>query len=513
MAAAPASEEFIEQTTSLALEEKGKLIKSLRRVDMFLFTVCALVGLDTLGTVASNGPQGFTWLVALAVLFVAPYALIMAEIGSAFTQEGGPYEWTKMAFGRLQGAISAVLYWVTNPLWVGGSLAFIATEAWNDNISHIASGSFWDYVFKLLFIWFSIGVAIASLRRGKWIPNFGAYMRVFVLGFFTITVIVYAFKHGVHGFPVSQLQPTGTVFLALVPLLLFNYVGFELQNGAAEEMNDPQRDVPISVVRGAITSVTMYCIPILGILLVLPAKAVTGIGGFLDAVTEVFSVYGGAAHTLRDLMALGFIVALMTSGAVWMIGSDRILAVASYDGAFHPFFGRFNASLGTPVRVNTMSGIAATIFMVLAVASFKGGTDAKFVVVLDIAVSTTLISYLWIFPTVLKLRYSHGHVPRPYHVPGGLAGVWIATLLITGWTLLGSWVAVFPGTLEHVFGLDYDFHGTWGVNRGTFEALTLGTLAVIFAIALIGYWTGRDVRRSAVEVPIAERPREEMART
>jgi len=113
-------------------------------VDMFLFTVCALVGLDTLGTVASNGPQGFTWLVALAVLFVAPYALIMAEIGSAFTQEGGPYEWTKMAFGRLQGAISAVLYWVTNPLWVGGSLAFIATEAWNDNIFKIHSGGAGD---------------------------------------------------------------------------------------------------------------------------------------------------------------------------------------------------------------------------------------------------------------------------------------------------------------------------------------------------------------------------------
>jgi glutamate:GABA antiporter len=514
MAASPASDEFTEQTTSLALEEKGKLIKSLRRVDMILFTVCALVGLDTLGTVANNGPQGFTWLIVLAVLFVAPYALVLAEVGSAFTQEGGPYEWTKMAFGRVQGAISAVLYWVTNPLWVGGSLAFIATEAWNDNISHIAGGSFWDYVFKLLFIWFSIGVAIASLRRGKWIPNFGAYMRVFVLGFFTITVIVYAFKHGVHGFPVSDLKPTGTIFFALVPLVLFNYVGFELQNGAAEEMENPRHDVPVSVLRGALTGVAMYSIPILGILLVLPAQAVTGIGGFLDAVTEVFSVYGGAAHTLRDLMALGFIVALMTSGAVWMIGSDRILAVAAYDGAFHPFFGRFNAMLGTPVRVNTLSGIASSIFMVLAVAAFKGGTDAKFVVVLDIAISTTLISYLWIFPSVLKLRYTHPHVPRPYRVPGGAAGMWICCGLIIFWSALGSWVAVFPGTLEKLFGIDYDFHGTWGVSRGTFEALTLGTLAVILLIALIGYATGRDVRRDAVEVAIATRAKEEeMART
>ena len=513
MAAAPRDDEFIEQTTSLALEEKAKLIKSLRRVDMFLFTVCALVGLDTLGTVASNGPQGFTWLIVLAALFVLPYALIMAEVGSAFTQEGGPYEWTKLAFNRFQGAIAAVLYWVTNPLWVGGSLAFIATEAWNDNLSHISSGSFWDYVFKLVFIWVSIGVAIVSLRQGKWIPNFGAYLRVFVLGLFTITVIVYAFDHGVHGFPIKDMKPTGTIFLALVPLLLFNYVGFELQNGAAEEMQNPQHDVPLAVIRSAVTGVLMYAIPFLGILLVLPTKAVTGIGGFLDAVTEVFTVYGGAAHTLRDIMALCFIGAVVTSGAVWMIGSDRILAVASYDGAFHPFFGRFNRALGTPVRVNTMSGIVSSIFMIVAVASFHGGSDAKFVVVLDIAISTTLISYLWIFPAALKLRYNHPHIPRLYHVPGGTRGMWIAAGLITFWVALGSWVAVFPGTLEKLFGISYDFKDTWAVSRGTFEALTLGTLAVILLIAIVGYITGRGVREKAAAIALAAEAERQVART
>jgi amino acid transporter len=505
MSEASANAEHVEQTTTLALEEKSKLVKSLRRFDMVFFTVCALVGLDTLGTVASNGPQGFLWLVVLAVVFVMPYALVMAEVGSAFTQEGGPYEWAKLAFNRFQGAITAVLYWVTNPLWVGGSLAFIATAAWSGNISSISSGSFWDYVFKLGFIWFSIGTAIISLRRGKWIPNAGAFLRVFVLGFFTITAVIYGFDHGVHGIPIKEFKPTGIVFLALVPLLLFNYVGFELQNGAAEEMENPQRDVPLSVARSAVIGVAMYVIPMLGILLVLPSNALTGIGSFLDAVTTVFSVYGGAAHVLRDLMTIGYIMALMTSGAVWMMGSDRILAVASYDGAFHPFFARFNRTFGTPVRVNTMSGIVASIFMIVAVAAFKGGTDSKFIIVLDIAISTTLISYLWIFPAALKLRYNHGHVHRPYRVPGGSTGMWVSSILITVGVALGSWVAVFPGTLEKLFGLSYDFYGTWGVHRGTFEALTLGSLGVILVIAIVGYATGRAVRESAVvQIPIDE---------
>src|SRR6478672_2764367 len=486
-----------EQTTALALAEKSKLIKSLRRLDMVGFTVCAFVGLDTLGLVAQQGPQGFFWLFVLALVFVAPYMLVMAEVGSAFTMEGGPYEWVKLAFGRFHGGIAAILYWVTNPLWVGGSLAFIATDAWRANVSDIGTGTVGDYFFKLLFIWISIGVAIVSLKQGKWIPNIGAVMRVIVLGFFTFTVVIYAIKHGVAGFSVSDMSPTRAVFLGLVPVLLFNYVGFELQNAAAEEMDNPQRDVPISVLRSGITGVLLYVVPILGIILVLPTKDVTGIGGFIDAVTKTFRVYGGAAHTLLIIMTICFVGTLVTSGAVWMIGSDRIQAVAAYDGSFLPWFGVFNRKLGTPVRVNVLSGIVATVFCFAAIAFFNSGDDATFQIVLDIAISTTLISYIWIFPAGLKLRFTHPDVERPYRVPGRY-GMWIGALLITGWVSLGSFVAVFPGVLEKIFGIPYNFEDNWGVSRGKFEVYTLASLGIILAVAVVGYFGGAGTRSQVV---------------
>ncbi len=486
-----------ESTTTFAEAEKSKLIKSLRRFDMVFFTLCAFVGLDTLGTVASNGPEGFFWLIVLAVVFVAPYMLVMAEVGSAFTMEGGPYEWVKLAFGRLHGGIAAILYWVTNPLWVGGSLAFIATDSWRANVFGIGHGSFGDYFFKLIFIWISIGVAIVSLRYGKWIPNLGAFLRIIVLGFFSVTVLIYGIKHGVAGFSASDLSPTRAVFLGLVPILLFNYVGFELQNGAAEEMNDPQHDVPVSVLRSGIIGVILYTVPIFGIILVLPASQVTGIGGFIDAVTKVFSVYGGAAHGLLIFMTICFVGTLVTSGAVWMIGSDRIQAVAAYDGSFIPWFGVFNRRFGTPVRVNVMSGIVASVFCVSAVAFFNNGEDSAFQVVLDIAISTTLISYVWIFPAALKLRFTHPEVERPYRVPGRY-GMWIGSLVITGWVVLGSWVAIFPGTLEKIFGVGYNFKDNWGVGQGRFELYTLVTLGAIVAFGLIGYVLGSDVRKVAI---------------
>jgi len=498
----------VEQTTALAIHERGKLIKSLRRFDMVFFTVCAFVGLDTLGTVAQNGPEGFLWLGILAFVFVAPYMLLMAEVGSAFTQEGGPYEWTKLAFGRLQGGIAATMYWITNPLWVGGSLAFISHDAWSSNVFKIGTASAGDYSFKLIFIWISIGVAIISLRYGKWIPNFGALLRFVVLGFFSLTTIIYGIKHGFAGFQWSHITPTRAVFFGLVPILLFNYVGFELQNGAAEEMENPQRDVPFSVLRSGILGVLSYVVPILCILVVLPASKVTGIGGFIDAVTATFhGVYGGAAHTLLVIMTLGFVAALVTSGAVWMIGSDRVQAVAAYDGAFAPFFGIFNRRLGTPVRVNVMSGIVSSAFCITAIYLLKHQSTANaFTVVLDIAISTTLISYLWIFPAALKLRYSHPRVHRPYVHPWGNVGIWVSTILTTFWIALGSWEAVFPDTLERLFGVGYGFKGSWGVGQGEFEALTLGALAVIFAIALIGYAAGAGVRAQSVETPLEPVP-------
>jgi hypothetical protein len=46
---------------------------------------------------------------------------------------------------------------------------------------------------------------------------------------------------------------------------------------------------------------------------------------------------------------------------------------------------------------------------------------------------------------------------------------------------------VFPGTLDRLFGLGYAFDENWGVGQGTFLLFTLGTLAVIVGIFLLGY--------------------------
>src|SRR5258706_5821168 len=103
--------------------EKRKLKKSLFRFDMIFFTVCAIVALDTIGQSSSYGAQAVFWLVVSGATFLIPYGLITAELGAAFPTEGATYDWVRLAYCHFAGAVVGVLYWLSNPIWLRGTLA------------------------------------------------------------------------------------------------------------------------------------------------------------------------------------------------------------------------------------------------------------------------------------------------------------------------------------------------------------------------------------------------------
>ena len=95
-----------------------------------------------------------------------------------------------------------------------------------------------------------------------------------------------------------------------------------------------------------------------------------------------------------------------------------------------------------------------------------------------------------------------------------MAGMWVVVVLTTGWMALGSWVALFPGTLEELFGTDYSIQDAYGVSRIRFEVFTLGTLAIIVADRpSLGYIAGAGVRAQTVDVGAASLAADERAVT
>ena len=424
-------------------KEKANLQKHFGRREILFFTICTLVGVDTIGSIAFIGPSSFSWLVILAVTFFIPSALLFAELGTAFPEEGGPYLWARLAFGRLAASINNFFYWVTNPVWFGGTLALVAITAIETFFRNGNSvSSTWFYIIGIVFIWIGTFASILSFKVGKWIPILGAFARFILLGLFALSIILYANKFGLHTPSLGNFKVTWSGFVLVAGLILFNFVGFENPNSAGDEMKDSQRDVPFAVFRSAITAVFLYGVPIFGIVLVLPMDKATNLGGFIDAIKETFSVFGrdvatdgtvtltGWGSVMGGFAAVLLLLCILSSGVAWLMGSDRALAVSGYDGAAPRWLGVFSEKYGTPVRVNVISGVLSTVVFILAHVISNGNAEKYFSVVLSIAVSTTLISYIAIFPALWKLRVSHPDATRVYRAPfAKFLSVWLTAIV------------------------------------------------------------------------------------
>jgi glutamate:GABA antiporter len=484
-------------TSSATLEEKKKLKKEFAYLDMIFYTLAALIGLDTIGAFAANGTQALTWLIISAVTFLLPYALITAELGSTFTQEGGMYEWCKMAGGRFFGAMASMLYWVSNPLWLGGTLAVGAIAAikllWFGSLSYrfggtVGTDALVEILIALFFVWGTIWCAILSLRVGKYISVFGSYLKLGLLALFILLAAFFLFSgHSKGGsFNAGDLAPSNIslIIAGILPVLIFQWQGFEVQNGAGEEMENPQRDVPRSIVRAGLTAVVAYAAFLITILLVLTPDQLTGVGSFLTAFKSVDVVLGPLATPVGWFVALAFAIALASSGGTWIMGADRTFAISSLDRTAPLIFGRFSGKFGTPIAVNIMSGIMATIAMVAAVLvnSFggSGNITALFALVLGFVISTATLAYLFIFPSFLILRYKYSHVPRVYKVPGGMIGAWIVTILAFAYALfavIGILVPITPPS---------------SVTRFTYELTQFIPLALIVLLTIVFYIMGHS---------------------
>jgi amino acid transporter len=488
-------------------EQRARLRRELSRLDTVFFLISAMVALDTIGAIAIGGGQALTWLVVLFVLFFVPSALISAELGAAIPQEGGVYVWVRMAFGRFAGGLTSLLYWAGTPMWVGGSVVAVAMSVHERFIGHLSQANL--YVYGAIFIGLATAAAVLPLRYGKWVPVSGALGQIVLLLFFTLTVVVYAVRHGVHGIGTGDLAPSPAVFIAVVPVLLYSFVGVELPATAAEEMRDPRRDIPIAIARAGVSQALMYGIPIAAILVVLPAKHITSLHGLVDAMKTVFTVYGGSVAPDGSVVLSGsglwlgraaawiFVWALLASGSAWIMGAGRAQAAACLDGAGPRVFGRISPRSGVPVVMALVSGAVSLAAMALDV-WFTGGDGQKyFSAALTVSIALIVLAYLLIYPAFLAVRLRLPDLERPFVVPGGTVAAWVVTILPAGWSLLACVCLLWPG-----FGTvtpDEHLPAGFEAQRLQFELLVLIPIVCVVAAAGAYHVTTRS------KAPMVER--------
>ena len=315
-------------------------------------------------------------------------------------------------------------------------------------------------------------------------------MRFLVLAIFLTLVIAFLVIHGKPAGTVTvpSMKPSLTGFLAVIGLLQFLFVGFELSNGAAEEMKNAQRDVPKMIIRSGVIAALVTGSLILGVLLIMPASELTNVGGFADAYFKAASVlHGGAYAALKYFIGVLIILTVISAGGVWLQGAVRVQAVAGLDGAGPLWLGKFSKRTGTPVIMNVVSAIIGSVFVALVFLLTSGSLASFFTVMVTLVISLTALMYFFMIPAIIPLRRKYPDRKRPFRVPGGMAGVWICVILSEFIIIVTALTLLWPGALEKLLGKQYDIMTSWGVSRGFFEEVTLGSLA-FFIVVSVAFW-------------------------
>ena len=502
---APSSNPF--DLTNDYLDVKSTLRKSFGRKEVLFFSVCSVIGLDAIGVIAAAGPEAISWMAVLAIVFLIPASMVVAELSAAFTTQGGPYMWVRLAFGRFAGATTAIISWLKSPIWFGGILAFVAVSAAETFFmagSQMSQFSF--YRFALAFIWIGIIASNLSFKVGKWIPILGTLSRLILIPLFTVTVIVFGVANGLRGVVFSDFGLSFEGLLATIGIILFAFLGLENVSAASEEMTHAKRDLPYAAFRTSALAILLYGIPILTVLLVLPVSQVNGLTGVVDALKSAFTVYGGsiaedgtvtltgAGTYLGAIAGVLIIIAVMATGVTWLMSTNRNLAMACFDGSGPRWIAHTNARYATPVRLNNISGIVASAILILGYRLNDGDISKYFGVVVGFAVAMSLVNYLAIFPAFWVLRNKFPDATRPYRVPAHrTVSIWLTLVVAFGIVQLLA-----PGFGDKWFSDDYRPAG-WVADQGRPYYLTeLALVLVAVLIAGIFWFIGRRNLQSAL---------------
>jgi amino acid transporter len=405
-----------------------------------------------------------------------------------------------MAYGKFIAGETALMYWINIPIWIGGALTATAVATVDSFFVTKPVGTLVSILIALAFVWLNIGIAVVALRYSKWAANIAPGLKILTATIFFGLVIAFLVKHGTPAgtATVHSFAPSVTNFLVVVGVIIFLWEGFELESGASEEMVHPQRDVPTSILASGLTIAVAYALIVLAIVMMIPAVRLSNVSGFTDAYAAVSEVLGSAGKAFGDFFAVILLLTLVGTASVWMLGSCRVQAVAALDGAAPRSLGKFSQQ-GTPVVMAVLSGLVSSFFVIAIFVLAKGSLGSFFGVMIALGTSVSTIDYIFIFPTVITLRRKYPDVRRPFRVPGGTIGVWLAVILTEACILITTMTLLWPGLIDNLLGHSYSIEGNWGVSRLYFEGVTLGSFVVMVVIGIVFWAVGAAQSKRGVQ--------------
>lgn len=406
-------------TAASADSDTSGLLRGISRPVLVAIIVNAVIGAGILGLPGRAYAIAGTWSLLAWVLcgiLTGAVALCFAEVGSRFTQTGGPYLYARVAFGPAIGFIVGWVTWVTRPLTIatiGNLLVGYLSALWPE-----AGSGAPRIVVITAFIAILTAVLVAGIRETAFVSTAFAGGKVVVLGVFIVTGLPEVVWDRV----AFEAAPDLGALASSVLLLVFAFGGFEVGAVVAGEIGNPRRDLPAGMIAALGIVAALYILVQLVAIGTAPGLA-TSERPLADAATLVLGPIVGRMFALVALMLL--VGTMLTT----LLLGTRMMYALGEQGELPAFFARVHPRTHTPIgSIVVTCGLAyfATLF-----STFTGA--------LVIATSTRVLTYLVTCMALPVLRRRREVTAPMFTLPVGVPISMVCTVVLAFLLFQSSW--------------------------------------------------------------------------
>ncbi|MEK5057530.1 MULTISPECIES: amino acid permease [unclassified Paenibacillus] len=389
------------------------LKKTLGALDLISLGVGAIIGTGIFvitGQAAAEhaGPALMISFVIAAIACILA-ALCYSELASTVTVSGSAYAYSYAAFGEvvgwLMGWTLVLEYGVAAASVASGWSAYVQglLEGFGIHLPTAISGAFnlsQGQIIDLPAVLIIMAICLLLTQGARETARFNAIMVFVKIAVIIIFILVGAFYVKPDNW--TPFMPFGfSGVMSGAAVVFFAYIGFDAVATAAEEVKNPQRNLPIGIIGSLIVCMIMYS---------LVAVVLTGMVPFTNlgvADPVAFALRFVGQDFVAGLISVGAIVGITTVLLVLLFSQTRLLFAISRDGLLPKFLSKVDEKKQTPVRSTWMVGIIIALLCGL--------------LPLDQLASLTIIGTLFAFAVVslgvIGLRKSRPDLKRGFSVP------------------------------------------------------------------------------------------------
>src|SRR6266480_2297267 len=314
------------------------------------------VGIFNLPTsLASIGPITLVSM-ALTTVGAIALALMFAALSRRLPADGGPYAYSRAAFGNVVGFFNAWSYWIT--AWAGNAGIAVGWVLYVEVFINKGQNKLITILLVLVGLWIPAIINLSGVKNMGSVQMITTILKFAALLFVSIVGLFYIKSANFTPWNVSGQGAVGAIGAGMA-IALFSYLGVEVASVAAGKVRDPDKNVPKSTVLGTLACAVVYLLSLVAVFGIVPASTLQESNApFSDAVNTMF---GGtwAGYVMSVVVIISGFGAL---NGWTMICAEMPLAAAK-DGLFPDRFQRVSKN-GVPAY----GIIAATALASIAMA-------------------------------------------------------------------------------------------------------------------------------------------------